>query len=106
MAEKLRNVFARHAQRVALVDCAGGRQFTYAELKELASKTAARLSQAVRLLYLRALFFGNSAEMIVSYLACVQLGAISIPVNPSFSDQEISGILSACRPSTVVTDDS
>ncbi|WP_088040915.1 long-chain fatty acid--CoA ligase [Bacillus sp. EAC] len=50
-----------------------------------------------------ALLLGNSPEFIQSYLAVLKLGAIVIPLNPAFTESEISYILNDSSTKLVIT---
>lgn len=103
-AALLRDVFAARATAQALVDCRTGRSYAYAELEDLSSRMAAQLAKTVRPGDRVVLQLPNSAEMILAYLACMQLGATSVPINVAFSPAEVATLLGLAAPAAVVTE--
>lgn len=98
-----RRVFAEHSARTALVDRIKERTFSYAHLEDLSSRFAAKLGAVGsddRVLIL----LPNGAEMVVTYLACMQRGITSVPVNPSFSAAEVQLLVNNAAPAVIVTD--
>jgi acyl-CoA synthetase (AMP-forming)/AMP-acid ligase II len=89
---------------VALSDCASGRDFTYSELEDLASKAASRFSTFARPGDRIVLLMPNCPELIVSYLACLRLGAVSVPINADSSKDEIARITAMADPAGIVTE--
>ncbi len=49
-----------------------------------------------------ALIMENSPELFGLYLACLQLGAVAMPIGQSLSEQEIDKILRGARPKLVI----
>jgi malonyl-CoA/methylmalonyl-CoA synthetase len=82
-----------------------GRTFTFGEID-------ARSNRLARLFAERGLHTGdrlcvylaNCVELIDTYLACVKLGVIFVPINILYRDREIGHILRDAEPSAVVSD--
>ena len=101
----LQTTFSAHADNPALVDVRSGSTLTYRELEDHSSRTAALL---VRAFGLHAgdevvLVIDNRVEAILLYLACLQAGITSIPVNPDLKPNELAQILSMRRAKLLVT---
>ena len=82
-----------------------GRSFTFGEIDERSNRLAhlfrARgLEQGDRL----CAYLANSVELIDTYLACVKLGVIFVPINILYRDREMAHILRDAEPSAVVSD--
>ena len=92
LATLLHQSASNHAGHIAL-RC-GDRSWTYAELEGLAARLAAGL-------YLRgirpgdrvAFLLPNSPELVFIHLACIQLGAVAVPLNPRLAGCEQAYIL-------------
>lgn len=102
---------AHHAayspQRLALVDVASDRRFSYADLDRrtarlanaLAEKYGVRQGDRVALLAL------NTTECFELLFACQRLGAIFVPLNWRLSAPELEYIIKDCAPAVVVWGD-
>jgi long-chain acyl-CoA synthetase len=101
MTEPFQNIDALLTQRVAqtpekefLFSEADGRRFSYAEFHEAVNRTAAMLmSQGVGKGDVVSLLMPNSAEYIIAYFACWQIGALAGPVNSLLKEHEIEFVL-------------
>lgn len=51
------------------------------------------------------LIAGNSETFVVTYLACLTAGLVTVPVNPAAPAEELIGEIEACRPDAVVFDE-
>jgi malonyl-CoA/methylmalonyl-CoA synthetase len=94
-----------HGRRDAVALEWRGSTFTFGELDARSNKLAriflARgLSKGDRL----CVYLVNCVEMIDTYLACVKLGVIFVPINILYRDREISHILSDAEPRALITD--
>jgi long-chain acyl-CoA synthetase len=80
-----------------------GRRFTYAQFEHAVDR-AARLLQlhAVRKGDVVSLLMPNSAEYIIAYFACWQLGALAGPVNSLLKEEEISFVLNNSEAKTIL----
>jgi long-chain acyl-CoA synthetase len=102
--ESILNIVARHDQQVFLVDANSGREITYGEFHRQACALAAELR--VRGLQKGdrvGVMLPNCCELAVLYFACLYLGAVIVPINPSLSRSEVQFILGSCKPALVVT---
>ncbi len=101
--ETMANIVERHRDRVFLVDAPTSREITYAEFHQQTCALAANLQQRGILKGDRvAVLLPNSCDLAALYFACIYLGAVIIPINPSLSKGEIQFILQSCGPSVVV----
>jgi long-chain acyl-CoA synthetase len=102
--ETIQNVIERHGERVFLVDVLSGKEITYAQFHRKASALAAHLRQrGIRKGDRIAVMLPNSCELAELYFACIYLGAVIVPINPSLNRNEVQFILSSCNPALVVT---
>jgi long-chain acyl-CoA synthetase len=86
---------ARLPEKTFLFSEADGRQFSYAEFMTAVGRTARLLSaHGVAQGDVVSLLLPNSAEYLIAYFACWQIGAIAGPVNSLLKAQEISFVLS------------
>ena len=73
---------------------ADGRRFTFTEFAEAVARTAALLSQhEITKGDVVSLLMPNSAEYIIGYFACWQLGALAGPVNSLLKEHEIEFVM-------------
>jgi long-chain acyl-CoA synthetase len=81
-----------------------GKRFSYADLDQMANKTANGLrrmgiSRGDRV----ALLLQNSPEMVFTYLGILKLGAIAVSINPSLKAREIEFTLNDCGAKLAIT---
>src|SRR6185295_17146493 len=96
-----RNIPELLAQRVAaspdkpfLFSEADGRSFTYREFDEAVARAAALLAaNGVKKGDVVSLLMPNSAEYIIGYFACWQLGALAGPVNSLLKEHETEFVM-------------
>ncbi|HEX3084512.1 MAG TPA: class I adenylate-forming enzyme family protein, partial [Pyrinomonadaceae bacterium] len=101
MTEPFQNIDALLTARVAqtpekefLFSEADGRRFSYAEFQEAVNRTAAMLmSRGVGKGDVVSLLMPNSAEYIIAYFACWQIGALAGPVNSLLKEHEIEFVM-------------
>ncbi|MGH3279012.1 MAG: class I adenylate-forming enzyme family protein [Trebonia sp.] len=99
-----RNVH-RYAERLAMLDPATGRSWTYAELGDDVNRLAAGLAaRGVRPRDVITFQLFNSPEFALLYLAAQRLRAIAAPVNFRFSPGETAYVLDDSLPSVHVFD--
>jgi long-chain acyl-CoA synthetase len=73
---------------------ADGRRFTFTEFAEAVARTAALLSEhEIKKGDVVSLLMPNSAEYIIAYFACWQLGALAGPVNSLLKEHEIEFVM-------------
>lgn len=104
ITKKFRDIFVNYAENTAIVDYLNKTRYSYGDLEDLSSRTAYYFCQHVQRHDRVILLLSNSTEMVVSYLACVQAGLTSIPINPDFHEDEISAIVHASASALIVTD--
>jgi long-chain acyl-CoA synthetase len=76
-------------EKVFLLSEADGRQFTYAQFDQAVERAAAMLqSHGITMGDVVSLLMPNSAEYIIAYFACWELGALAGPVNSLLKDHE------------------
>ncbi|HEX3657462.1 MAG TPA: Pls/PosA family non-ribosomal peptide synthetase [Pirellulales bacterium] len=96
---------ARRPQQVAVV--CGQQQMTYAELDQAANRLAALLSERGIVSGDRVgLLLPRSADVYVTILAILKIGAAYVPLDPDYPAERIGYILGDCGAKGVVTDSS
>jgi long-chain acyl-CoA synthetase len=92
--ELLHQRVAANPDKTFLLSEADGRQFTYAEFEAAVNRTAAMLSaRGIKKGDVVSLLMPNSAEYIIAYFACWQLGALAGPVNSLLKEHEIEFVM-------------
>lgn len=90
--------------RVALI--LPNRRVTYGELGEKVGCVRGGLASAGLVAGDRVMLIaGNSEIFVVTYLACLTAGLVTVPVNPAAPADELAGEIARCRPTAVVFDD-
>ena len=85
---------ARYPEKAFLLSEPDGREFTYAEFAAAVNRTAALLAaNDVAKGDVVSLLMPNSAEYIIAYFACWQLGALAGPVNSLLKEHEIEFVM-------------
>src|SRR5438477_11627775 len=85
---------ARTPARAFLLSEADGRQFTYAEFSAAVNRGATMLAaHGIQKGDVVSLLMPNSAEYIIGYFACWQLGALAGPVNSLLKEHEIEFVM-------------
>jgi long-chain acyl-CoA synthetase len=80
--------------KVFLISEADGRQFTYAQFRSAVIRAANMLlAHGVRKGDAVSLLMPNSAEYVIAYFACWELGAVAGPVNSLLKTQELAFVL-------------
>src|SRR5690242_20505742 len=93
--ELLQQRAAATPDKTFLFSEADGRQFTYGEFVGAVARAAGMLAaHGVRKGDVVSLLLPNSAEYIIAYFACWQLGALAGPVNGHLKQQEIEYVVS------------
>src|SRR5881392_3347241 len=101
MTDQISNIGSLLARRVAaapeqtfLFSESDGRKFTYAEFVSAVSRAAAMLaSHGIGRGDVVSLLMPNSAEYIIGYFACWQIGALAGPVNSLLKEHEIEFVM-------------
>ncbi len=89
--------------RVALI--LPDRSVTYGELGEVVGSVRGGLAEAGLAAGDRVMLIaGNSEIFVVTYLACLSAGLVTVPVNPLAPGEELAGEIARCRPKAVVFD--
>lgn len=92
--ELLSQRVAANSDKTFLLSEADGREFTYAEFGAAVNRTAAMLcAEGVTKGDVVSLLMPNSAEYIIGYFACWQLGALAGPVNSLLKEHEIEFVM-------------
>jgi long-chain acyl-CoA synthetase len=95
-------VCREHAGRPAIFD--GAVCVTYADLERRISFEAAHLESLGTAPGDRvALMLPNGVDFVAMYLAAISVGAIAVPVNPSYQRMELLPILATCAVSLLIT---
>lgn len=89
--------------RVALI--LPDREVTYGELGETVGAVRGGLAKAGLVVGDRVMLIaGNSETFVVTYLACLSAGLVTVPVNPIAPGEELKGEIERCQPKAVVFD--
>ncbi|MEH6947710.1 long-chain fatty acid--CoA ligase [Bacillus sp. JJ634] len=101
---KLREHAKKNPEKLALGWETGS--FTYRELNERVQKLANQfyLSGVVKGDRI-AIILDNCPEFVISYYACMRIGAISVPINPSFTSREFGIIINDSTPKIIITNE-
>ncbi len=87
------------------IETTNGKQYSYQDLIDLTSRIESTMVNAGISKGDRVIFQVNkSPEAIFLYLACLKLGAISVPLNSSYTASELSYFLDDIEPGLVVCD--
>lgn len=101
--EMITDVVERRRDHVFLVDAVTGREITYSEFHRRACAVAAELRRrGIRKGDRIAVMLPNSCELAILYFACIYLGAVIVPINPSLSKSDVQFILQSCKPALIV----
>ncbi len=102
--EMVISIIARREREVFLLDANTGHEITYGDFHRQACSLAAELRRrGVRKGDRVGVMLPNCSELAILYFACIYLGAVIVPVNPSLSKNEIKFILTSSRPVLVVS---
>ncbi len=103
LAQELSRSFQRYVNKTAIVF--EGRSYRYREMDEEVRKRALWLQEAgIQKGDRIALLLPKGMEFIFLHLAALSVGAISLPLNPAYSGEEITYYLADSGSSLVVTD--
>jgi fatty-acyl-CoA synthase len=92
--------------RLAAVDLASGRRWTYADLdRDIGACAAVLAAQGLVAGERLAAFARNHVLLLILHAACARTGIIYVPLNWRLSDDEIAAIIADCEPSLLVHDD-
>lgn len=101
--ETILDVVQHREKDIFLIDANSGREITYGEFHRMAAAVAAELSRrGLRKGDRVAIMLSNSCELAILYFGCIYLGAVIVPVNPSFSLADVQFILENCRPKILI----
>ncbi|MFZ0814030.1 MAG: class I adenylate-forming enzyme family protein [Candidatus Sulfotelmatobacter sp.] len=103
ITEMITDVVERRRDNVFLVDAVTGREITYGEFHRQACALAAELDgRGVRKGDRIAIMLPNSCDLAILYFACIYLGAVIVPTNPSLSRSDVQFIFESCKPALIV----
>lgn len=94
----VRDIFARNAERIFIIDTVSNRNLRYADLWQCTSSAMAKfeelgLQRGDRV----ALLLPNGAPLAALYFACMLTGVVAVPINPILPSAEIDVILGIAR---------
>ncbi|HEX9544689.1 MAG TPA: long-chain fatty acid--CoA ligase [Pyrinomonadaceae bacterium] len=103
LGQLLRQRVAASPEKDFLFSESDGRRFSYTQFEQAATR-AARLMQShgVAKGDVVSLLMPNSAEYIIAYFACWQLGALAGPVNSLLKEEEISFVMNNSAAKTIL----
>jgi long-chain acyl-CoA synthetase len=91
----------RYLHKAAIID--GNKWITYSELDDYISGLAGWLiSRGVQRGDRVVLLLQNSSEFVISFFAIAKLGAIAVPLNVQYKEQELAGYLRDSNPKVVI----
>src|SRR5260370_9421703 len=103
LGELLESRASASPDKTLLFSEADGRRFTYAEFNRSVDATARLLaSHTIRKGDVVSLLMPNSAEYIIGYFACWQLGALAGPVNSLLKEHEIEFVMNNSEAKTIL----
>jgi long-chain acyl-CoA synthetase len=103
IGEMITGVVERRQDHVFLVDAVTSREITYGEFHRQACALAAELRRrGVRKGDRIAVMLPNGYELALLYFACIYLGAVIVPANPSLSRSDVQFILESCKPALIM----
>lgn len=90
----LRQIVENNKDKVFLIDSIKGNEYTYGDIEDLASRLALifkeeGLEKGDKV----AIILPNCIEFIIIYFACMQLGAVPVPINIKSTPREIAFLL-------------
>jgi acyl-CoA synthetase (AMP-forming)/AMP-acid ligase II len=96
----------RYAERPALVFFDDDVTLTYATLRDLTCQLANSLERlGIRKGDRIGVMLGNRAEFPISWVAIARIGAVIVPINPSYTARELSYVLNDSGASTLIIED-
>src|SRR3989337_3815088 len=96
--EEIKHIFEEEADRIFLIDALSGREMTFGELHEIASRVANEMkTQGISHGDRVAILLPNSLECAILYFACIFCDAVAVPINPVLLPDEVDYILSNCE---------
>ena len=102
LPELLDTVVRDNPQKAAIIE--GGRKLTYLDLQQRVHSLAGRLSSlGVKQGDSVALLLPNGAEFVISFFAIARLGAIVVPLNSHYQQNELTYFIGDCKASTLIT---
>lgn len=91
---KFKKIFNKNRERSFFIDILNGKEFTYGEIENLSLKLASLLAaKGIRKSDKIAIVLPNCIEFVILYFACMQLGAIPVPINHRLNLSEVEYIL-------------
>jgi acyl-coenzyme A synthetase/AMP-(fatty) acid ligase len=103
IGETIASIVARRQREVFLLEAITHREITYGEFHRRACALAAHLQlRGLRRGDRVAVMMPNCCDLAVLYFACIYLGAVIVPVNPSLSQADVHFILRSSSPSLLI----
>jgi acyl-CoA synthetase (AMP-forming)/AMP-acid ligase II len=101
--ESIIEIVEHRKENIFLVEANTGAEITYGEFHRMASAVAAELlHRGIRKGDRVAVMVPNCCELAVFYFACIYLGAVIVPINPSLAERDVQFILVNCKPKMLV----
>lgn len=92
---KLRTRFEKNRDKIFLIDAINDCKFKYGEIEDLSLRLASLLNKiGIKRREKVVILLPNCPEFVVIYFACMQIGAIAVPINIKLHLEEIQYILS------------
>lgn len=92
--------------RLAAVELADGRRWSYAELdRDVGACAAVLLERGIRHCERVAALARNRVALVILHHACARIGALYVPLNWRLADPEIDALLADAEPALLIADD-
>lgn len=108
--ESIKNVWTKQGNRIALIEASSGHSFTYHELAAMALATSEILSDQQQTVLKSTdhvvVCLDNRIETLVTLLACLHLGWVTVPINPQLTTVEVNKIINITQPKLIISHES
>lgn len=99
----IKDIFKNNSKRTFIIESQTGRSLSYEDFYHIAFRTAIDLkSKNIKKHDRVALLLNNSVEFAALYFACLFIGVVVMPINPSLHRREIDFIVSYSRPNLIL----
>ena len=100
----LEESFRKYSGETALIYL--GKKISYSELKELVNRFAAALEHlGIKETDRVMIYLPNTPQLVIAYLAILEIGAVAVPVSPIYTPNEIFYMSNDCRAETIICQD-
>ncbi len=101
---RILTIFSENSDKTFIVDAFTGKNYTYKEISDLSLKLGNYLKKkgigsGDKIVFV----LHNSVETAIMYFASMFIGAVSVPINPSFHHRDIKFIIDSVCPKLIVS---